>query len=538
MDLSIRLIAEELPELFFGRSIHSHFTQDLIEYSMLFDMDSMRKEKVLYVSKAKQVNEAYKNKVLFGAGNLKEERFSCACLGKPADEVLADKRCDIIYTESDMSLFAYFNAIHEVFSKYLAWESELIRIVMDRGSLRDLVKASLGIIQNDIWITDQYAKVILYKVYQNVRYTAEQIAEVKENEYLPRRMLIDGHDEEMQGRNFSSPGAYYHHMQAHNSMTLYNIVYTRGNYRLDVSIEENYRDLTEGDYVKSLILGKYVQILYSNAEVIASSEFEFGDWSLIKDSLSGKVVDLTLLSRALAVLGWDVGRDHLACCTLCYHKAMLEKTRRDLEPELAIMGLLRSFCACRTFIFESNVFALINLDKSGMSPQELIARLPEEIMSADMACGISDLFFSLDELRGRYRQAVVTLEVAKEEKSDKGTVLCYSDAMLDITIDCIAQAMPPTYYAPQQLIDLIKRDHHYNSSLYETLKTYLYSNCSIAEVCRKLFLQRNGALYRLEKAKELLPSFDLRSPEDRLKLMISMEIISEKSLPTNSPESQ
>jgi len=527
MDLSVRLTLEELPEVFTGSSIHSEFIDDLVQHAMLFDPKATCYKGVLYVGKASQISEAYEEKSLYQLASSKNNRFSFACVGKPSDALLADEHSDIIYSESDLSLFALFNIIQNVFVKYGNWANTLSEIIINRGSLKDLIYASLDIIKNDIWITDQYSKVILYKVYKNVRLTEEQIAEVKENDFLPKRMIADGDEEETEGRDFASPGAQFFPIKAHNSMSLYNTFYSRGDYRLGLAFEANFRDLTEGDYVKSVILASFIQSLYSTVEVLPNSEFEFGDTALIKESLHGEVTDRTRLRGALQANGWNIEFDQLVCLALRYHNPLLGKSRRDIEPELATTGLLRSFCTCRTFVFENNVFALVNLDKSSLSLDELVDRLPEEVMNANMACGVSDVFKSLEEIRGRYLQAVVTLEICKS-KSGVEKAIRYSEAMLDITFDCVTQSMPLSFYVPKEVLDLIERDAHYNSSLYETLKTYLYTNCSIAETCRKLFLQRNGAIYRLDKAKELLPSFDIRNPEDRLKLMLSMEIVDEK----------
>lgn len=529
MVLSIRNILQELPEVFSGSSIHSHFTDDLIDYTILFDSAAPCQERVLYVAKEAQIAQAYANESFEKPGALRLSRLSFAILGRPSDELLSDERFDIIYAEKDLSLFAFFNLIQDVFVTYSEWVTSLSEIAISRGSLKDLVNASLEIIKNDIWLTEQYSKVILHRVYKNIRLTEEQLAEVKEGEYLPKRMIADGEEEEAEGRDFSTPGAQFFPLRAHKSMSLYNTFYTRGNYRMGLAFEANYREVTEGDYIKSLILGSYIQSLYSNAEVFGSSEFDFNDTALLKESLGGAVTDRARLRSALQVLGWDIGNDWLVCLAFCYYNPSLGKSRRDVQPEVATVGLLKDFCTCRAFVFENRVFALVNLDKNPMSFEEFLGRLPEEIMKGNMSCGISDVFKDLEEVRGRYRQAVVTLESCKGKSSEEKAV-CYTEVMLDVTFDWVKQNMPLSYYVPKELLDLIERDSKCHSRLYDTLKTYLNNNCSIAETCRQLFLQRNGAVYRLGKAKDLLPSFDINDAKDRLKLMLSMEIIDEELL--------
>ena len=84
----------------------------------------------------------------------------------------------------------------------------------------------------------------------------------------------------------------------------------------------------------------------------------------------------------------------------------------------------------------------------------------------------------------------------------------------------IMKELGPERFCARSLIELAQRDH----DLYLVLETYLEENCNSNAAAKKLALQRNSFVYRLEKTKKLL-GMDLDDPDVRLLLLISFKLI-------------
>ena len=97
----------------------------------------------------------------------------------------------------------------------------------------------------------------------------------------------------------------------------------------------------------------------------------------------------------------------------------------------------------------------------------------------------------------------------------------------------IMKEMAPERFCPKELLELAQQDH----DLFVALKTYLLSNCNSSEAGKRLSLQRNSFVYRLEKARRLL-GLDLDDPDTRLLLLISFKLIDLYGLSNIEPLAQ
>ncbi|MGV8082822.1 MAG: PucR family transcriptional regulator [Coriobacteriia bacterium] len=525
MNISMRLLKDEIGIDPLCTSVHSSVENDMVSSLFAFESLELSKPGICYCATTEQLAEQIRHSSREGAlpDNVLPKRLSLVCVGEPPAAFLKSVHCDVVWTTSHVSLASCLNRAAAVFTYYQEWQEALARVIRMHGSVDDLFKASVDVIKNDLWLVDKYDRILAHHVYRNVRLDKNQLDEVRVGECMPERMRLDGQEERRQGYDFVTPTPKFWRMKAHDSVIAHCPVHVLGDYRLAVVIESNWREVGERDYCLITLLAEYVRSVYASEDIFVHPEYEVGPNLLLRELLDGNSVDRRRMARSLAPFGWDSEHDECACVCIDYPDIVqgLPATAEP-EPRLAICDRLRKSFICRTFLYKKKVFTIVNLSRSLISFTDFVRRL-DAMVSCGLLCGVSDIFVDVLDVRGRYLQAQKALE-SFSAVGRKGTA-SFNDAVVDIVVDQVVTMFPAKYFVSKEIGDLIRYDAERDSHLWETLKVYLATNCNIAKTCRELYLQRGGALYRLDKIQAMLPSYDLGDADDRLQLMLRAKIV-------------
>ncbi|MDR2108734.1 MAG: helix-turn-helix domain-containing protein [Coriobacteriales bacterium] len=528
MKLNMQLIEHEMRDQLNNKLISSNLNSDYriaaLDYPLLLESLIDYKENVVYVASQEQLSEiitAAPSKLL---ASLITRPFHCICVGTPPAQLLGNQWCDCIWVGSDIKRSHLLNVVQELFQRFEAWEWRLEKIVSDYGNITDLVVASLDIVKNDIWVHDQFSKILVRRIYKNLRLTEEQIDEVREGEMMPKRMIDDGNEEELNGRDFGDAEPIFYRMQAHNVNTLSCAIHISSNYTIHLAFHPNFQDVGEKDYILIRTLAHYIELAYSRSDLSEVDQGTDPRYFLIT-ILEGKGVQNSSLTQYMASISW-INREHTFLCLCCDYS--FERRVYDscfIRSHLSTCGRIQQKYDCLAVPYHNLIVVLVNLTTSKLEEAQFLQDFREIAENYNLAVGVSMVFNRLQETPGRYLQA----NLALKRHSPSEQLVRFEDHLLEVAVDSITEQLVPEFFVPKELLALIHYDKAHNTELYHTLNVYLDCNCSATQACKALFIVRSSFIYRLGKLEKLL-GLDLRDPAVRLLLSLSFKIIEQYGL--------
>lgn len=239
------------------------------------------------------------------------------------------------------------------------------------------------------------------------------------------------------------------------------------------------------------------------------------------------------LARSMTSLGWDYIADEYACLCLESQEDMHEGPRREAKKgggaargKISLPGALaEAGLSAHAFPCEGRAVGIVNLTQSRLSEDGLFARLEEMAAREGFRGGLSVVQKSLRHLSDRYRQACSAVEHGRKHAWPR-PIRRFSEDVLEYAIERITASMPPESLCPKPLLLLLKHDRERGTNLFDTLKEYLWNNCSDTAACRKLYCGRSTFKYRVEKIRRMT-GFDLEDCDTRILLMLCFKTIDE-----------
>lgn len=178
--------------------------------------------------------------------------------------------------------------------------------------------------------------------------------------------------------------------------------------------------------------------------------------------------------------------------------------------------------ACLSTYCDDAIVLLLQ-SKNEEEMEEVVGRLNSFLKNIDQHVSYSRVYEDILETSLKYHEAKLTSGVGSavfpQEK-----VLFFSDMYFDILVSLISGQSDLRLFVVKDLLRLRKSDQTRNTNYFDTLYQYILCGENINELSRTLFIHRNTAIYRINKAKEFLKNnFD--SIEDRMQLYISFKCI-------------
>ena len=79
---------------------------------------------------------------------------SFICVGGKPPQAYMTGKCSFLLLESCNDILSIFNEVQEIFELYEAWDNELQQLLATTADIREMIKISLPIFENPIYITD------------------------------------------------------------------------------------------------------------------------------------------------------------------------------------------------------------------------------------------------------------------------------------------------------------------------------------------------------------------------------------------------
>ncbi|MDR1619438.1 MAG: helix-turn-helix domain-containing protein [Clostridiales bacterium] len=428
------------------------------------------------------------------------------CTGISEDFPVGDNI--LITIEQDVDAQTLHNFMTGIFHKYEIWDKTLMDLVLHAASITDYLECSFPVFENPMIVLDH-----------NYRYIARAGIET-----LPKQYSYFG-DLEFIDPEFlhTSPETTELLRSAHDIISYRNP---------QISGEFLLLNLYNGNLITGLlVVGDYVnpfrtkdRPLLNHLAQYLQAALLFGGYSaenkshlrnLMLQLLNGqkcKADEIKLLQRQTSVL--DLQKDdHFYCLSVITEGSHLtgEYVAHQLEFALPRAVAIPHGAA---------IAALVTSNQTWESFGEQMSNTLAEL---SLHCGCSDAFTDFSAIGDYYKQANVALHMGMNAKADH-MLHRFSDYVLEHFIQYGCSVIPAQLLCADCVKRMAERDKTSSVSYCESLRVYLDTGRNLSETARRLYIQRNTLIARLERIMRYV-DLDLGNPDQRLYLELSLRVV-------------
>ena len=424
-------------------------------------------------------------------------------IGKPA--ITPD---ELIVLPDNCNLLEVFICLQNIFDSFSNYEIELLK-TLDSGTYQDLMNVCYPLINNPTFFIDSSYRMHAlapdieltnYREWQHMRrYGFVSFDTIK-------AMKASGEFDVV--RAFQ--GAAIHFSSVFQRSCITRNLKLNSNFAGRIVTLDANRPFTQRDLLVSNILAEIIEVKMTRDEAFQHIHGREPLDRMLHDLASGIRLDEQLIKDRLQYLPeWKRGYFRVLAVplgssddqTFDYYASLLEKNS----------GMY-------SILFENTLTTILHYRSKGdyYAVHSIIAGF---LSDNSLKGGLSNEFSNLSDLCGYYRQAVISLELSKNERQ----LNFYSEYTLAHILSFFKNENIPLLCHPS-LIFLKQFDDDNGTPFFNTLLAYLENERSLVKTAQVLYIHRNTLVYRMEKINSLL-KLDLDNPDLRLHLLFSYRLL-------------
>lgn len=438
--------------------------------------------------------------------------------GKPSPKYFSPE-VTLLVLETDKSIPSIFNIVNRIFERYEKWDLDLqnISAAAEKNTLDDLLKSSLPIFQNTIFIIDNQLKVLSIASPPN---SGNQVVKYKNIDH-------------------STPSVEFEHYSNY--------------YKKLIGTDWKKRDVYLSDeFTPTLCISLYdhdnylatcnVQVAKNSFEANKQNPFKASDKALLKH-LSYYIIRIYKQYHNIKDTdNWQKEFFIKAITGETYENSQFtEKKITHCEPEKYICIVCKSDDDIRflptkylckkieqhllgTFAIENEnmIVILADLNMPKQDEKLIVPRIIAFLDDLGFKCGISDEFYSIKNSNSHFIQAQEALDIGARFNPET-RVYYFQDYSLHHMIKMITSKLPVSMLCSSGIIRLLKYDELNNTNFFEELRIYLKNNSNAALTAKECFVHRHTFYNHLKQIVDIL-QLDLENYNDLLYLQISYKL--------------
>lgn len=418
----------------------------------------------------------------------------------------------LIVLENNCSIVDVFDYTLHIFSVYNAWDLALQKAMVSETPLDDMLKSSLEIFQNPMFIHDTEFYILACP--KNVEGMTVWSVDSRTGRYMVPLNVIN--DLKIDNEYLNTLKMRHVDMFSANQRgyrILYCNLWNGTRYEGRICINELQSVIKHGDYLALEYLSKMVISC-----IARRNSFWMGLGhdveQICKQILSRQISEEREIRRLLRFLDWGLEDTYLVI------KLGNEHTEMDYRFTASAFGHIESqVSASHAFFYQEGIVVIVNLTVSKTTPSQVISNLSYLVREGLFKIGVSNEFSNFIALPDAYQQASIALEYGGQSES---MIWCFhfKDYALQYILDKACNDIPFDFICAKQIKDLQKYDDKHNTKLNETLETYLLLERNVVQTSKKLYIHRSTLFYRLDRIQQII-DVDLNDPAIRLYLAIS-----------------
>lgn len=414
------------------------------------------------------------------------------------------------------------------FTRILIWESDLERICLRHGSIGDMLDASVSIIGNFMFVSDNNFNVIA------------RTSLIDPPDDLHRTIINNGclTPHTIAEKRFRLPEKQFYTRPA-SDITPYDRVscpiHVNHSYFGSISMSCNNMPDTEGLrdlfrlFIKHMI--PLCETMWSKQTKLNIPSYFFFDKLIARENMSNEYFEAQVEMAGLS------GMQRFCLVILDVdNNTEPDRARRAIKTASTLNGE-----DAIGFPYGSHILILMYAVDitEGISHRTAAEALEEKIVSPlGISCGVTSVFKSLTDLDIAYQQALVTLDYRNsidrercfQDKEIRQGVYFFEEALLYYLVDPLRSTAPnderfvSLAFSCSIASDLYQEDLEKGTDYTQILWLYLQSDRNATAVAKAMHMHRNTVLYHVEKIQKQY-HFDLASKAARDWLLVSYKVL-------------
>lgn len=445
--------------------------------------------------------------------------FVITCKGTDVQRALP-RGMTLIQTE--LTLTALYNLIHENVHRYAGWTGRMQQIVYENEGLEALLKVASEELDATIVLINPGYKMIA--AYYNPRIRDALSEELQTNGYLGSETIRRIHTENPMYAQPERNVSVFTSSADCNTVIVHRLCYRNTFVASMVVIlagqEQNpcYADLSD------VVAGYVGQIMFSSQGADYSSNAALG--SLVADLIECRLSSPEELDQRLKHVKLSVHR--------YYHLVLVRLNNpsdQGLFPWNYIMAQLQqAFRYCDVTSYRGDILLLARKTSRSSRPpfdQELVQRILEQYDGRAVIGNASEFLPSMAAI---YYQAKGALRLGTRMNPEK-RIYYFEEYSIYQIIEMAAESEQHflssrnlAHLCNNEMIALVLYDKKYGTNLTHVLFTYLSLERNTTEAARALYMHRNTMIYKIRKIEEIIGT-TLDSPILRERLMFSCRVL-------------
>lgn len=427
--------------------------------------------------------------------------------GNPPITYFVDK-CISFILKDNTDIFTVFNLVQQIFDKYDEWDEGLKNIINTNASIKELVEFSFPVFENPIMVIDSNFH---YLAYSSIIDTKDELADLRpdKNGNIRTDGLVEYLNNHRMYMTISEPFIMTVRNVQHFSFNLFEKNVYAGNLTIPFILQpQRQSDIVLAQYLAKVIessFKKYSTILSSRANILKE---------ILRDLLNCFPVDST---RMQYLEGSNYDGQYICI------KTKFGNRSHKVPVEIICNIIENSFSGCVSFEYDSSIVTFIDIKAIPYDEKTLADLLKKLLKKMSLQAGVSYPFTNLSMARLYYRQASIALEMGYAVNPDLRYYPFHDYVLLHMMSQCMGE-FPLELLLSKGIFLLLEHDIESQTNYIETLRTYLNNNMNITKTAEDLFIHRSTLLERLKRIESLL-KIDLKDPDQRLLLLISLKII-------------
>lgn len=435
-----------------------------------------------------------------------------------ADPSRLPSGCPILTIEDAADLSEVLTLAQNTFELYEEWDRTLNLSLSAPYPLDSMLKASLKIFHNPIFIHDPNFYIL------SCPHRAPGMMEWERDprtgwDIVPLSRLHEFKVEleYLNTLNTKEPSLYPSGQRGYP--ILYQNLWNEGRYEGRICVDELETALRPGQYLAIEYLGK---LIISSIKTGNLFRLSMGNdlEQFFRNYLDGNIEDQSLILRFLYFMNWN-RHDRYLCLRL-------EAEQHDIQmlSSAATLGHIETqIPGGHAFLYKNGITVVTNLTYSNSRSSDVISSLAILLREGLLKMGASSEIRDFLQLPQGCLQAQVALELGQASSSMNW---CYrfDDYLLEYLLKKGGEYLSPELLCSSKLRILKQYDEDNRTEFYRTLKLFLELERNVLQTAKALFIHRSTLFYRLERIQKIA-DVNLDDAKERLILRISFYILEE-----------
>lgn len=429
-----------------------------------------------------------------------------------------DHAAIFLLPKSSFTIHEIGYALVDILQMLLQWEVTLSNELLQNGPSKKYFQQSFSFLHQDSAIIDQDLNVLWCTEGYTSRISIT-------NGQIPSVFFQDEITREICHQTANRKDTFYYYLA---SLDLYSLCFNIISGDQHIAYIQMLLDPTEQKLPKGAeelfeIFCSHIQALFSYGKLMPLRNSGDQLHTLCRALLASDLTPIFPMDEILKKYGWERNHSYTAIIMQFTSETGWATQLSTTLPHLATLSEQEWTNSCAVTI-ENDIMLVINrtLEQIGSESQAFLQQVAYFVRENLCKAGISPSFSDFSLLKYA-RQAANAALILGSAKSPHLWHYLFEDFQLPYMIGQIVQELPLSMLCHPAVRKLMEYDEAHNSSMTNTLRTYLTSNLNMTAAADQLYIHRTSFCRRMDHIRQLT-GLNFDSPDTILSLLLTFHL--------------